>query len=299
MSMAFMLASAAALVQAGQPTREATPPPADDIVVEGRRDTVRSIRRETRRIARNRDGQLSRFEEPVCPLAIGLPRAISRAVEARIRFVASQVGARVAPLPCRANLTMIVASDGHDFLTALANKRSILFGTLPAHEFRRLQGSSGPVWTWQQTLPKRRDGGPVEFIGAIGDPPRRVAKGAYVASNVDLSRLTSPVRLDTGAAFVLLSLRRVGGMTVRQIADFSAMVGLAGIKDTAPDDLDHDSILTAYRAEIAATQVPPEATAFDIAYLDALYSGESGFTVDRKTAAMAGQIERTLSGEAP
>ena len=61
------------------------------------------------------------------------------------------------------------------------------------------------------------------------EPPRPLAKGAYIASNIDNGRLVSPVRRNVDAAFVVIEASSIDGLTIQQIADFGTMLGLTSI----------------------------------------------------------------------
>ena len=102
------------------------------------------------------------------------------------------------------------------------------------------------------------------------------------------------MRQDTLAAYVVLSAREVSGLTLRQVADYAAMSGLASVRTNTALTLPHPSILTMI-ADHASGHVPQdEATHFDLAFLRALYSGDTGFTFEQKSLSMAIQVDQDL-----
>ena len=57
---------------------------------------------------------------------------------------------------------------------------------------------------YEVITPKRADGGPV--ADPTGVPPGPKPKGSYSVPNASLSRLSSPVRRDIEAAFVVITV---------------------------------------------------------------------------------------------
>lgn len=284
------------LLAAIGPRAQAQTPPQDtakrledgsDIVVTGKRRGPNETTNEIRAISDMQEGQLPRFETPICSAAIGMPRSHGVIVETRVRQAAGRLKLRVDKAGCKPNLTIVMAEDGAAFVNALRRKRPTLFDTMPLHDRMRLLASAGPSWTWQSIAPKRRDGGPV----AGSDMPGM--RFAYMVPNAQLSRLTVAVRQDIDLAFVVIDRRRSVGLTLGQIADYAAMVGLAAIRTDRPAQLGRSSILTMFDDVGAGQAAQPEMTGFDLAYLGGLYSGQAGFSGDQKSALMAQQIERS------
>lgn len=267
-----------------------------DVVVTARQADPAAVRREARLITRTVHDQVARFADPVCPAAIGLPAASDRVIEQRIRTVAALARIRTAGGGCTPNLLVLIADEPAAVLAALHRPHQGLFDTLELHDLQRLLRSPGPVWSWQSTEPKRRDGGPVERISTISlgdaDPGQPVSKGAYIVRNVDLSRLAVAVRQDITQSFVIVELHAADGLTLTQIADHAAMLGLAPIEPAKTDGVTSPSIITLF-ADRAAGRAPQNgATGFDLAYLAGLYAGEAGVSADRKVGDIAVRIAR-------
>lgn len=231
---------------------------------------------------------MARFETEICPRVLGLPSDYANVVETRIKEVAEAVGPRNADGGCEPNLTVIVAEDGTAALSSLRKNRPVLFAAMTNSEILRLRRSRGPVWNWYSVDPKRSDGGPVEHMTMISfgeAPPQPVSAEAYIASNVSMSRLTVPVRLDITLSFIILEKRALDGLTLAQIADFSAMLGLSMIDYDRARAIGRPSILRIFSGGHADT-----ATTFDLAFLKGLYSGEPGISFDRRAARIAAGI---------
>jgi hypothetical protein len=232
---------------------------------------------------------MARFETEVCPRVVGLPQDYAGVVEARIRNVALAAGSRIAAGGCEPNLTVIVAENGAEALASLRKKRTLLFAAMTNSEILRLRRSRGPVWNWYSVDQKRSDGGSVEHVTMIsydGAPPQPVSPHAYIASNVSMSRLTVPVRLDLTLSFIILDKRSLDGLTLAQVGDFSAMLGLSMINYERVGSLRQDSILRLFMEESPGGA--DAATAFDLAYLKGVYAGEAALSFDRRAARIAG-----------
>ena len=262
------------------------------IVVEGQRPDALETLRQVRALSQDVDGNLARFESPVCPGVAGMPGRMAVAIVGRMRADVQAVGVGLAPEGCRPNLTVIVTDDGAALVEGLSRKAPDMFGYMSASEKTTLRRSPGPAWVWQTTHVKRADGGPVQMLEQISlgsGPPQHVSKGAYAVPGASLSRLSSSVRQDTGLAFIVLSRAAIEGKSITQIADYGVLRGLAGTRPGSGDAAGTQSI-----AALFATPSPEEWTDFDRAYLASLYSGTNGLTYRQKTREIAQDVAREL-----
>lgn len=265
----------------------------NEIVVTGQREKFIADLQDVRSISRDYDGQMARFETDICPLVLGLPRALAAAVELRIREIAAEIGGHAARGGCHPNLTVFIADDGHALLSVLKSRQPMLFSTMSTSELSRLDRTTGPVWNWYSVDPKRRDGGPVEHISELsidGGAPVPVSDHAYIATNVDMSRLSSPVRLDIMLSFLVIDRRAIDGLKLQQIGDFSAFMGLSMINYAHVTSFHRNSILRVLKDSSGAGALPQEITAFDLAYLRGLYAGSEAESFDRRTAPIASTL---------
>lgn len=265
---------------------------AGQIVVEGQRPDALETLRQVRDLSQDVDGNLARFETPVCPGVAGMPGHYAVAVVRRMREDVHAVGGDLAPEGCDPNLTVIVAEDGAALIDGLARKGPKMFGSMSSSEITGLRRSLGPAWVWHTTQPRRADGGPVQMLEQVSlgsGPPQHVSKGAYAVPGASLSRLSSPVRQDTVLAFVVFSREGIEGKTLTQIADFGAVHGLAGIRAASSESADLPSITSLFSAD-----APDEWTEFDRAFLSGLYSGSNGLTYNQKTRQIAHAVVEAL-----
>jgi hypothetical protein len=266
----------------------------EDIVVTGHRAPDDDLG-DVRSIAIAGTEPLARFETEVCPRVLGLPQDYANVVETRIRSITEAVGSRTAAAGCEPNLTLIVAENGAETLASLRKKRPLAFAAMSNAELLRLRRSHGPVWNWYSVDPKRADGGPVEHMSMIsfdGGPPTPISPDAYIVSNASMSRLTAPVRLDLTLSFIILDKNSLDGLTLAQVADFSAMLGLSMINYERAASLRQPSILQLFAKGKPAESAVEAVTSFDVAYLKGLYAGEAGLTSDRRTARIAASLAK-------
>lgn len=213
-----------------------------------------------------------------------------------MRRLVRTVGLRTAKAGCAPNLTLIIADDGRAVIGAVQKKMPLIFVTMSGSELSRLKREPGPLWNWYSVDPKRRDGAPVENISLIAlgpaDPPRPVSPHAFIASNVTLSRLTEPVRLDITLGFVVIGSSAARGLTIAQLADLGTVAGLSMINPRRLRELHSPSILQVIKGDAHARERISEATEFDVGYLKALYSGDPGYSSEQQATRMAISMTR-------
>ncbi|HEY0312961.1 MAG TPA: hypothetical protein VGC56_10755 [Allosphingosinicella sp.] len=95
-------------------------------------------------------------------------------------------------------------------------------------------------------------------------------------------------------AFVVIDTRAVRGLTVQQLADATAVLGLSMIDTRRAQSLSHASALQLLRDPASRGRIT--GLRFDGTYLHALYSGDAGLTSGQRTALMAQEIVRTGQG---
>lgn len=280
--MTSIARSLAILIAAAVPSVSMAAEQADPgITVQGKREDAPSTTAAVRAISDAVDGVLPRFEKPVCPAAVGLPRRLGAGVVARMRESIAEAGVELEREGCGANLTLIVADDGAALIDSLAQKSPLLFTSLTAQDIRNLTAAPGPVRAWQATEPKRADGAPVVRNSGGGSD-------TYFVQGAKMSRLSSPIRMDVSLGFVVIDTAAIDGLEVRQIADFAVMRGLAPTRHPTTESVGYRSILDLF----SDTGRPDGLTEFDRIYLHALYSGGNGLTYAQKTKQIAGQVDR-------
>jgi hypothetical protein len=215
---------------------------------------------------------LARWGKPICPLVAGLPRDQGEFILARLSQIASAAKAPLAGEHCKPNLYVVVTAAPRELLKKWAARDKVFFSNPDGGGyFRDLIGSSRPIRVWYRT----------EFGSAHGAPisPNSLAAGALGAgldslqlANIPTVGIPTGTRLSRGAVqlfdhvAVIVDADRVRNVTVGELADYVAMVGLSQLN---PDsDLAVPSILRLFHG---AGHSPEKLSVWDEAYLSSLY----------------------------
>jgi hypothetical protein len=210
--------------------------------------------------------------ETICPATVGLDQGYNDFVSARLRAVASFVGAPVQADPqCTPNVQIIFSTDPRKAMEAVLKRGAQLLGVgFPHQEQKELEISGAhAIQGWYVTTGAgasalNRD---PTFVGRLALQslwPRVIPRGVY--ANGGGSILSVILVIDT---------QRVAGATIGSIADYLAMVALTVAQ--SPDHCDPlPSILDLMSPACGARDKPLGLTAGDVAFLKALYYENTG-----------------------
>lgn len=258
-----------------------------------------------RRVAQPVDGQLARFRERVCPLVTGFDTPYAAIVADRIKATAERVGAEVAGEDCAANLFVVIVDDGPGFVRELARRDEGVLAGLPSREYEELANAEGAARAWSATRQTNSMGAvagrpsPSQGSGAVkpGFAGSSVSFGDVNVMRVyESSNINPSVQQTIHSAWVVIETEATLGKSLRQIADYGAMRGLAMVR---PAELDGsaDTILSLFEA--GSPSAPPELTAFDLAYLSSLYRVASLRSAQSQVRYIADAIARDAGEGAP
>lgn len=291
----MMLAPAAVLGQASEPSGiEAD----TTIVVTGEQPTHSEVTRQAREITQPtgiRYAPLPRFEgDRLCPGVIGLKADFASLVVDRIRANAEQFGLWMTEDDgtCAPNFVIAFVDDGQATLKQVADGQSWLFKDMPRHERVELLADDGPAHVWTTTQARTNDG--------MNLPDRLDGRKASAMGGGGRRGVQLGAREDITGVLILFDRDDVRGLTLTQLADYATMRGLARTRPVDGDGQAMATILALFDQD--ATPVA-EMTAFDRAYLGALYASQatvSGLTtvlnVNRQLRRQ-GEAEADASGE--
>lgn len=258
----------------------------DAIVVTGRAEappTQTEVTRQARAVTvpgAIRHFPLPRFEgDRLCPGISGLKPEDAALMIDRIRATAEALGLRMTQDDgtCRPNFVVAFVDDGQETIRAIKKGRYWLFRDMPPHELRELLGEEGPVRVWTATAMRTRDGMPA-------------GSSQWMAS----SRIYLAMREDIVWVLVLVDRADAQGKTLLQLADYATMRGLARTRPVESDGQPMDTILALFDPGAAP---PGEMTAFDRAYLGALYDGLPNMPGITKVLGVNRQLRRQASDE--
>jgi hypothetical protein len=216
------------------------------------------------------DGQIGRFEDPLCPATIGLPDNLKEEVQKRLKLVAAVARISVATGPCKPNLVIIVVDDKKALIEGMRKKKeSYLYG-LGTERIAELANSSGPVAAWQIT----------DVIGADGMPLRTDGDGfPRLFTTVPPSRIVQTTRKRIIGGVVVVEQRGLVNVTTRQLADYALVRLLEPMeaRERTPPD---SSVLSLFNHGVAPEKAPQSLTWWDLSFLKALSDTRSDLVAD-------------------
>jgi hypothetical protein len=211
--------------------------------------------------------------KPICPTVAGLTKLQGEFLLSRISEIARQAGAPLASQTCKqTNLFVVVTSDADGLMKRLEDRRAVFNYEATKTRLDEFE-KPRPVRTWYNAGTVSIDGTMiVEMLDTSSTRARPWKNGPVenVMPSQYGSRLNaSTVTHDILSAIVIVDRRTTLGLTMGQLADYVAVVGLAQI-DLNKDFGSAPTVLNVFRA-------PPEArpagvTPWDLALLHALYT---------------------------
>lgn len=235
----------------------------------------------------------ARWTDPVCPVVMGLNDTGKSVAEAEFRRIATEVGAPLAAAPCKENVAITFVSDAGAVARAIAEREPRRMVELaPAARAAVLKGSGAIRW-WYTTERRSRDGAPANGgasnSGGTGQNSYGSGYGASLPGNgmmhYDSSLVSTLSQRVIRSAIVLVDTDDVEGRSLKAIAAYAALVGLAEIRD--PGAKPAGSILAMFDSPAA----PQRFTRQDEAFLKALYR----LPLDRKAQLHRGALVRDMT----
>jgi hypothetical protein len=278
--------------------------PDNTIVVTGDRIMTEDVAIEAvRRVARPVNDQLARFEDPVCPRVTGFEERYEAIVAKRIKAVAAEIGAKVGGEGCVANFYVVIVDDGGEFVDEMLKQHPDAFAGISKRELARLSSAGTTARGWSITRTTNSMGAtssqPTESGGTAvkyGTQSVGFGGGANVMRVYDSSNINPSVQQMVGTAWVVLETGATFGKSLTQIADYSAMRGLAMVR---PEELGEgdDTILALF--EPGVDNAPDKLSPFDRAYLTGLYRAPARRWARSQARYMAEAIARESEQATP
>lgn len=258
-------------------TRKADPEPEHD-----------EVRRQVRSITRSGNvfnQPLARFHARMCPGVMGLPLDVAELIVDRLRYNAEQLGLTMADASkCRPNFILGFVGSGRADLERMLEKKGSMLSQISLDERRELLKERGPVHAFAITMERTRDGMPI-----LGDQKYGLTPTINTQSANSLFLL--PTRLDIEMSVVLIDVLEIDGMTVKQLADYATMRGLARTRPVA-GEASYGTILNLFDPDAVH---PMELTEFDLAYLQTLYENPANIAAASKFGTVQGRMKKLAS----
>jgi hypothetical protein len=261
-------------------------PKTAEIVVTGPKDTDQQVRDFVAALTQAEPrGQLARFEREACPTVLGLGDAQKRAVIERMKRVSVAAGVPVASGPCEPNTIVVVTDNKKTFIETLVRERPSYFQGVGRNQAQRLAREPGPAAAWQFGGLVTADGEEV--------PTELAPDEIFVDDRVGApSRIATSARPYFAGAVVVLEKKALVGLGATQVADYAAMRAFARVDPSRLAGSSAPTILKILDAPAGAA-VPVTLTAWDLAFLRALYASQEG----RNGAAQRTEILRRVKEE--
>lgn len=267
--MVFLHAYSAALIALTQ-SQASSPSDNQTIVVEGLNSKRQANNYLDKVLPSVFDGQIGRFDDPLCPAVIGLPNNLNGEVLGRLRQVAAVAKIPVKAAGCTPNLMIIVVDDKRALIEGMRKKKETYLYGLGDERVSKLENSSGPVAAWQIT----------DIVGADGMPLRYDGDGfPRLFTTVPPSRVVETTRKRILAGVVVLEQRGLVNVTTRQLADY-ALVRLLAPMVAKELPAPNSSVLSLFNDGMTPTDAPQSLTWWDLAYLKALSDTRSDIVAD-------------------
>jgi hypothetical protein len=246
----------------------------------------------------------ARWVDPVCPRVLGLNEAGTRAAEARIRAVAAEAGADVAPAPCESNIVVTFTSGAPALMREIERRSPGRLAQVPLGAREALLNGAAPIRWWYaaETRGRHNEGaqrvasGAGQFSSGRRGPGSAVDGGNFGTeaptavhyNNSIVSTLTTRALVSAG---VVIDQDMVMGMRLNALADFAALVALAEIR--SQDFSGQGSVLNLF----AGSGAPGGLTAQDLAFLQALYRMPLDREARRHRAHLVGEMVAASTGD--
>lgn len=223
----------------------------------------------------------ARWLDRICPKATGLgDPAIAAKVEARLRQIAGEVGARLAKPGCEANLLMIFTANADDLARRINQQDPRqMMETDPKWRGRLIDGRT-PIRWWYSSEVRSADGAPpvsapLPWLGIASDGAADMGSttntdiggdsgGGYTNSRRS-SLVSTNAKRAIRTATILVDVTLAQGKELDAVTDYAALVGLAEIRFAG--DPPQDSVLSLFTPATPAYGL----TAQDQALLKSLY----------------------------
>jgi len=289
--MRLFVPLAALFAPVALPAQDAvSPPPQADIVVTAKGQPLdpQIVTRQAREVTRETDLRhepLPRFDGLACPGVIGLASDYAEMLVGRIRMIAKDLHIPLAPNgDCHANVIVAFTEDGRADLAEIQKKTHILSDALTVQERQELLDEPGPVRVFSVVETRMQNGSIVPRRKNLTDwSVGRMEGGQSLISTATERHITQ--------VLVLFDREQAAGKTLHQLADYAVMRVFARTRDAKGGDAPV-SILGLFDENAT----PPDGmTAFDRAYLAALYEGPSHVKGISKILRVSRKLEKMKS----
>jgi hypothetical protein len=232
----------------------------------------------------NEEG-LPRWNVPVCPLVIGLPREEGEFMVERVSEVARAAGARFGHVHCHPNLFIIVSADPKKLLGGMTKRTAqLVFAGVSPSVIEEFIATPRAARVWYRTAMETANGRPLGDTYPVARLPGPFEGAPVMQDNDPSTHIKFNVIYEFYVVTVVVDQTRLPAISVGQFADYIAMVSLADLKPRARLG-DAPTILKLFDG--APQAAPTGMTEWDQAFLKSLYATEQKSKLQRSQVAQA------------
>jgi hypothetical protein len=241
-------------------------------------------------------GKLTRWQDGVCPVTVGLRQQAVKFLDDRLRAVAAQVGAPVnADAACTPNIEIVFTTTPQELLDNVRKERPQLLG-YAGNQARvdALAVVHRPIQAWYTTQTRDLYGSKVIDMAHHKGVPQPGLPPDAVAFASTGWRFGNGQTSDFYHVVIAADPTRLTDYPIGQLADYIALLALSHV-DT-PDKCQPLSSISNLLVPGCAN-VPDGLSAGDLAYLNGLYRRmNGGINASLQRSAIASAIEQGLQG---
>jgi hypothetical protein len=219
---------------------------------------------------------LARWNIALCPLVVGLQPAQAESLRVRLLEIASAAGAPIAPQPCEANFAVIASTKPNEVLKGWYKRDYHIFGDAIQPRIQMFLDASDPIRVWYNTTHQVANALP--YSSAIAGLSTKGSLNVPVNNHASASNIVSNEIRSIASVVVVIDSGRTQGVSINELADYVAMVGLAETEHT----MDVSSAPTILRLFSTSDRPAPSGlSAWDAAFLRALYHTDQRTVLQR------------------
>ena len=252
--------------------------------------------------------EIARWHMGICPRTDGLSTAALNAyVTARIREVAAQVGAPLAPEPCKSNLEILFTDRPQEALDIVRSSSPSILGYHPSPIV------SHAIQAWYMTGTTDINGKSVvdhDVSGTItyddgqaflNGPGGKAIAGKMSVDGIPGARIQGfkgrpEVTSDIMGELIIADRNKISALQLGPVANYVAMLALTRTQDFEDCQL-MPSITNLFSADCDDKQKPAQVSPSDIAYLRGVYKMDSGATLQVQRDQIAAEMQKALGGQ--
>lgn len=249
-------------------------------------------------------GQYSRWNMPICPKVSGIDDRLAARVANKLRSEATTAGAKVDKADCKPNIVVIFTSDAAAVATRILAKRPDAAALIETVDREALRKAPLPIRWWSAVRLEDENGRVATAISTAlatatgaGEAPFEAPGGpeAVMTDSYSSSLVNTHRQVSASATTVLVDVDLATGYTLDAVSAYVAMAVLAQARLRGEVDPEL-TILGLFRTPAAAA--PNDLTAWDRAFLKALYGTPSNRPARRQQGAIASAVvKERLAGK--